>query len=120
MDMTIREAGASGVELAIADGMKAAEYARALDAMTKERDALEKKCAALMNENAGQADEITKLRQRNRNYRFSRSRAYQAYLNDHGRGVSYDALSSMVFVGIGAVVTFAICFAIVWIAGLGG
>ena len=118
MEITMREAGAEGVALAIADGMKAAEYARELDAMTEQRDALQKKCTALMDENALKEDEIRQLRQENRNYRFSRSRAYQTSLSEQGRTVSYDALHNLAWMALGSVITFAICFTIIWIVGV--
>lgn len=78
--MTIRQAGAEGVVKALADGMQAAQYARALEAALAEKEALEAKCKALTDENAMQQREINRLRKQCRAYRFSRARAYEQVL----------------------------------------
>lgn len=78
--MTIRQAGAEGVVKALADGMQAAQYARALETALAEKDALETKVKALTDENAMQQREINRLRKQCRAYRFSRARAYEQVL----------------------------------------
>ena len=70
--LTIKQAGVEGVYRAIADGMKAAAYARELDAMTAERDALRAECEALTAENNAQKKEIMKLRALCKRYRRER------------------------------------------------
>lgn len=80
--MTIRQAGAEGVVRALADGMQAAQYARALEAALAEKETLEAKCKALTDENAMKDREIARLRKENRSYRYSRSRAYAQVLEE--------------------------------------
>ena len=73
MDMTVKEAGTEGVYLAISDGMKAASYARKLDAMeamnevlTKENDSLKCTIACLERELAKERKRAKSARAHNR------------------------------------------------------
>lgn len=119
--MTIREAGVEGIYTALADGMKAAGYARELDAARAENELLKKKIEALRNEGAVKDEEINRLRRACRNYRFSRSRAYAGAIEAQVQSAAtkrervYWALA---IAGLGAVVAFAIVFAVVWSVGI--
>lgn len=121
MEMTVGEAGAEGVMLAISDGMKAAEYARALEAAKAEREALEKKSRALMDENAQKDREIARLRRQCKAYRFSRARAYEQALEAQSMS-AFDGPTRrwalLVVVLLGMVAGLAVAFGIVWCSGV--
>ena len=64
--MTIRQAGADGVVMALADGMRAAGYARALDQTEARCEALEKENAALRRELEAERKRARDARRHNR------------------------------------------------------
>ena len=70
MELRVRDVGAEGVAEAIADGMKAGEYARRLKAATAENDRLK-------NEIAMRDAENSRLSNENRKHRFAEARAFQ-------------------------------------------
>lgn len=119
--MTIKQVGAAGVEMAIANGMKAAEYARELEAMTEQRDMLERKCAALMDDIAAKEQEITALRRQCRGYRASRRTAYAQALKAQAVSVAEGAqrrLAGITMAMLGALAISIVYFAIVWCVGV--
>lgn len=114
--MTIKETGAEGVYIALADGMRAAEYARKLDAVEASNDMLTKQNDALKDTVARLEAENKRLRQQCRNYRFSRSRAYAQALEAQ----SVSAMErrergwvALVFGGLGAVLMAGIVIGVV-------
>lgn len=92
MEMTMKEAGAAGVELAILDGMQAGQMAREnrrLEEIICEREdeicLLKKKNAALHNEIAELGREVDALRRVNREYRKARAEGYAKALTAQAR-----------------------------------
>ena len=119
--MTIAQTGAEGVITALADGMKAASYARQLDASEAACRLLSAKVDALENDLAQKEAEIERLRKENRYYRFSRSRAYAQALEAQASSVAHRSergWAALVVGAVGTVVGLAIAFTIVWCVGI--
>ena len=117
MELTVREAGAEGVHAAIRDGMKAAEYARELEAVRAECDKLHDENRKLRHDIRAKDEEIGRLRKQCREYRFSRSQAYRARLDAQGQSVMdgpYRRLVIILAALVGMVIAFAIVTAIIW------
>lgn len=114
MQVTMGQAGAPGVALAISDAMQAAEYARRLKAATAENDKLRNDLAAMAAEN-------NRLNKENRYHRFTKNRAYAEALDAQIEGVNSQALNrwknAVVFMA-GMVVGLAVAFGIVWCFGV--
>lgn len=112
--MTIRQAGAEGVVRALADGMKAAEYARRVSAVTAENDQLRNDIAAMEAENR-------RLNRENRYHRFSKDRAYAEALEAQVTGIGSRkerAYRDGVLILLGMVLGLAVAFGIVWCSGV--
>lgn len=111
--VTVREAGADGVMEAIRDGMKAAEYSRAIEAITRERDSLLDRNRKMAHDILKKDEEIGRLGKQCREYRFSRSRAYRDVLDGQvsQRGEWLVRLVSFLF---GSVFTFIVVTIIIW------
>ena len=112
--MTIRQAGADGVMLAISDAMQAAEYARRLKAAAAEND-------RLRNDLAGERAENRRLSRENRYHRFSKDRAYAEALEAQVTGIGSRkerAYRDGVLVLLGMVLGLAVAFGIVWCSGV--
>lgn len=117
MELTVREAGAEGVHAAIRDGMKAAEYARELEAVKAEYDKLHDENRKLRHDIRAKDEEIGRLRKQCREYRFSRSQAYRATLDAQAHGSDSRLnrfLARLLLVLSGSVLTFAVVTAIIW------
>ena len=80
--MTIRQAGAEGVVMAMADGMRAAGYARALDQTEARCEALEKENAALRSTEAKLRRELEAERKRARDARRHNRAVYRARIEE--------------------------------------
>ena len=92
--VTVKEAGADGVMEAIRDGMKAAEYSRAIEAITRERDSLLDRNRKMAHDILKKDEEIGRLGKQCREYRFSRSRAYRDVLDGNFSVTFYFYFSS--------------------------
>ena len=114
--MTVRDTGAEGIYLALSDGMKAAAYARQLDASQAANDRLTAENSELRRTVARQAAELNRLRKQNRYYRFSRSRAYAQVLEGQAHGGR--GLVALALVGLGAVLMCGVSIAVVCLAGV--
>ena len=115
MEMTIREAGAEGVQMAIRDGMNAARYHRALEEMTGERDRLLAERKKLLHDLRAKDTEIGRLRRQCREYRFSRSQAYRATLDQQANDTGINRwLLRLLLILSGSVLTFVITTIIIW------
>lgn len=115
--LTIRDAGAAGIELVIADGMRAAAYARELDAMTAERDVLEAKVRRMEAVIRVKDRENERLRVQNRKYRQERQRDREAgaqarLASDRAR--PRQRLWNVVMMGLGGWITFVAVVVIIW------
>ena len=111
--VTIRQAGADGVMEAIADGMKAGEYARRLKAATAENDSLK-------NTVAEKEAEINRLQKENRWHRFVRSHAYadalEAQVAETATRKERLLTNGVLFLA-GMVAGLAVAFTIIWCFG---
>ena len=116
MEMTIRDTGAAGVRMAINDGMKAAGYARQLDAANAANDALMLENRQLRREIREKMREVSRLKRENKRVTVGRRQAFSwtmAEQQDHIR-----VLSLGFAVGLGAVLMCAVSIAVVVLVGV--
>lgn len=119
--ITVRQAGAEAVYAAIADGMKAAAYARELDAAHKANELLTAENDSLRADIRAKDREIARLRKQCRDYRFSRSRAYAQALEAQSVSVAgrrERGWAAVALMGIGGVIVCGIAIAIICLAGV--
>ena len=119
--LTVRAAGVEGVMAAIANGMKAGEYARALDAAEAEIEALKAQNAALKNELAMEQAENRRLRKENRKHRArdqrSREAAWQNWLGSQNVE-AVDVRNGLIVLMVGMVLAFAVITCVMWFGGV--
>lgn len=116
--VTVKQAGADGVMEAIADGMKAGEYARRVRAVTAENDRLKNDLAAMEAENL-------RLTNENRNHRFAEERAIQNTLEMQVQDIDLSsyrrwkgAVIFMAGVVVGVLAAFGVLVFETWIGGV--
>lgn len=112
----IKDTGAEGVVIAMKDGMKAASYARQLDAAHASNDLLTAENRSLRTELRKQAAQIEKLKKNLRYYKGARNRAVSWTLVE--QAAQKNVLLIGAAVAAGAVLMCGVCIAVLCIAGV--
>lgn len=116
MEMTIRDTGAAGVAMAIRDGMKAAGYARQLDAANAANDALMLENRQLRREIREKMREVSRLKRENKRVTVGRRKAFSWTMAEQQAHIRVLTLGFAV--GLGAVLMCAVSIAVVVLVGV--
>lgn len=116
MEMTIRDTGATGVMMAINDGMKAAGYARQLDAANAANDALMLENRQLRREIREKMREVSRLKRENARVTVGRRQAFSWTMAEQQAHIRVLTLGFAV--GLGAVLMCAVSIAVVVLVGV--